>query len=121
MRIRDTLERLFWTFVASFLSTLLGAPVLVDLVQALNATPVVLDIAPIGYAVISAAVAGATAVANYLLIIARWRLDVLPSPGQGLPALGVREVEPSPPPSNVTRLAPAPDDASPVATPDASP
>lgn len=92
MKLRDTLERLFWTFVSAFLSTLLASPVLVALVEALSSTPAAIEISPLGYAVISAAVAGLTAVANAILIIARYRLSVLPNPGEGLPALEVDEV-----------------------------
>lgn len=71
--IRDTLERLFWTFVAAFLGALTGSAVLS------------LDIT----AVQAAAVAGLGAVANAVLLLARWRLSVLPSPGEGLPGLPV--------------------------------
>lgn len=69
--IRDLLERLFWTFVAAFLGTLLGAAVLDVDVDALQA----------------AAMAGLGAAANFVLLIARWRLSVLPNPGEGLPGL----------------------------------
>lgn len=94
MKLRDTLERLFWTFVSAFISTLLASPALVALVEALSSTQAVIEISPLGYAVVAAAVAGLTAVANAVLIIARYRLSVLPSPGEGLPALEVREVPP---------------------------
>lgn len=66
--IRDLLERLVWTFVSAFLGALVGASVLdldVDAVQA-------------------AALAGLGAAANALTIFARWRLSVLPNPGEGL-------------------------------------
>ena len=69
--IRDLAERLFWTFVAAFLGTLTGSAVL-DL--GLDALQV-------------AALAGLGAVANAVLVIARWRLSVLPNPGEGLPGL----------------------------------
>lgn len=64
--IRDAIERLFWTFVAAFIGALVGSSLLPNLdVSALQ----------------SAALAGLGAVANALLLIARWRLDVLPTPG----------------------------------------
>lgn len=66
--LRDTLERLFWTFVAAFLGTLVGTAVLDLGVSSLQA----------------AAVAGLGAVANAVLLLARWRLSVLPNPGEGL-------------------------------------
>ena len=69
--IRDLAERLLWTFVAAFLGTLTGSAVL-DL--GLDALQV-------------AALAGLGAVANAVLVIARWRLSVLPNPGEGLPGL----------------------------------
>lgn len=89
MKLRDTLERLWWTFVAAFLATLLSSPVLVDLMERLSATAVTIDISLIGYAVLSGAVAGLTAVANAVLLIARHRLSILPEPGDGLPGLPV--------------------------------
>ena len=61
-------ERLVWTFVSAFLGALVGASVLnldVDAVQA-------------------AALAGLGAVANAASQFARWRLSVLPNPGEGL-------------------------------------
>lgn len=69
--IRDLLERLFWTFVSAFLGALTGSAVL-DL--GLDAVQV-------------AALAGLGAVANAVLLIARWRLSVLPNPGEGPPGL----------------------------------
>ena len=66
--IRDTFERLFWTFVAAFLGQLVGAAVLDLGVSAIQ----------------SAAVAGLGAVANAVLLIARWRLSVLPDPGRAV-------------------------------------
>lgn len=71
--IRDLLERLVWTFVAAFVGALTGAAVLSLDVTALQA----------------AAMAGLGAVANAVLVIARWRLSVLPDPGEGLPGLPV--------------------------------
>lgn len=71
--IRDLAERILWTFVAAFLGALTGAAVLSLDVTALEA----------------AAMAGLGAVANAVLVIARWRLSVLPNPGEGLPGLPV--------------------------------
>ena len=62
------LERLVWTFVSAFLGTLTGSAVL-DL-----------DLA----AVQVAALAGLGAVANAVTQLARYRLSVLPNPGDGL-------------------------------------
>lgn len=67
-KITDTIERLLWTFVAAFLGQLVGAAVLDLGVSALQ----------------SAAVAGLGAVANAVLLLARWRLSVLPDPGQAV-------------------------------------
>lgn len=69
MNIRDTAERLFWTLVAAFL----GALTVSDL----------LDITALQAGITAAASAGA----NFLLLVARSRLSVLPDPGDGLPAL----------------------------------
>lgn len=66
--IRDLIERLFWTFVSAFLGALVGASVLSLDVDALQA----------------AAIAGLGAAANALTVFARWRLTVLPNPGEGL-------------------------------------
>lgn len=71
--IRDLLERILWTFVAAFVGALTGAAVLSLDVTALQA----------------AAMAGLGAVANAVLVFARWRLSVLPDPGEGLPGLPV--------------------------------
>ena len=69
MNLRDTLERIVWTFVAGALGAIVGASLLdIDLWQA-------------------AAVAGLGDVASLVLIIARTRLSVLPNPGAGLPGL----------------------------------
>lgn len=61
-------ERLVWTFVSAFLGTLTGSAVL-DL--GLDAVQV-------------AALAGLGAVANAVTQVARYRLSVLPNPGDGL-------------------------------------
>ena len=87
MNLRDTLERLWWTFVAAFIGTVTTSPVLLALVEALSATPVNIDIAPVGYVLLSGAIAGLVAVANLVSLIARYRLSVLPDPGAGLPGL----------------------------------
>jgi len=88
---RDTAERLFWTFVAAFLSTLIASPVLVSLLEALSSAPTAIDISLLGFAAVSAATAGLIAVGNAVLLIARWRLSVLPTPGEGLPGLPIVE------------------------------
>lgn len=69
MNVRDLLERLWWTLVAAFL----GALTVSDL----------LDISAVQAAIAAAASAGA----NFLLLVARARLSVLPDPGAGLPGL----------------------------------
>ena len=69
MNVRDLLERLWWTLVAAFL----GALTVSDL----------LDISALQAAIAAAASAGA----NFLLLVARARLSVLPEPGEGLPGL----------------------------------
>lgn len=73
MRARDTLERLFWTLLSAFL----GALTVSDLV----------DISAVQAGITAAAGAGA----NFLLLVARSRLAVLPLPGDGLPGLPVNE------------------------------
>lgn len=73
MNIRDMLERLFWTFVSAFLGALAGAAALSLDVDALQA----------------AALAGCGALINAVLVIARWRLSVLPNPGEGMPGVPV--------------------------------
>jgi hypothetical protein len=67
MSVRDTLERLVWTMVAAFLGASAVGPV-ID-VSALEA----------------GCTAAVIAAFNYLLLVARARLAVLPSPGEGLP------------------------------------
>ena len=66
MNIQDTLERMFWTVVSASLSSVAAAS-LTD-VEAWQA----------------AAVAGGTAAINFITIVARKRLSVLPDPGAGL-------------------------------------
>jgi hypothetical protein len=66
MNFRDTLERMFWTVVSAAGSSLIAAAVLdVDAGKA-------------------AVVAGGTAAINFVTIVARARLAVLPDPGAGL-------------------------------------
>ena len=85
IRARDLAERIWWTFVSAFLGSLIAAPFLLGVIGAAANTN--LDISAIGAATISAAFAGFTAAANVLLVIARWRLSILPDPGAGLPGL----------------------------------
>lgn len=69
MNIRDCAERLVWTVLAAFL----GALTVSDL----------LDISAVQAGIAAAAAAGV----NFLLLVARARLSVLPDPGEGLPGL----------------------------------
>lgn len=69
MNVRDTAERLFWTLVAAFLGAL-GVSDLIDIT-----------------AVQAGLTAAASAGVNFLLLVARARLDALPDPGAGLPGL----------------------------------
>ena len=69
MNPKDTLERMFWTVVAAAGSSLAMAALTdVDAWQA-------------------AATAGGTAAINFVTIVARKRLSVLPDPGAGLPLI----------------------------------
>lgn len=72
MNLRDTIERTVWTFVAAALAALPSAAML--------------DVA----AWKAAAVAGIAAVVNFVLLLARYRLSILPNPGEGLPGLPVK-------------------------------
>jgi ABC-type antimicrobial peptide transport system permease subunit len=90
MKLRDALERLLWTFVAAFVGALLGSPLLHAVIE--ETADVSVDLSLLGTAFVSAVLAGLIAVANAVLIIARWRLSVLPNPGDGPPGL------PLPPP-----------------------
>lgn len=72
MKLRDTIERLVWTVVAAFFGNLAAGAVFdVDVVMA-------------------AGMAAFTAFVNFVLIVARARLAVLPDPGNGLPGLEVK-------------------------------
>lgn len=66
---RDTIERLFWSFVAAFGGGL-AAPALVPSI----------DVS----AIQAAALAGVAAVVNAVTLLARWRLSVLPDPGHAV-------------------------------------
>lgn len=91
IRTRDLAERVFWTFVAAFLTSLLGAQALLAVIEAV--ADVSIDVTALGAATIAAAFAGLTAAGNVLLVIARWRLSVLPDPGAGLPGLPARSTD----------------------------
>jgi len=73
MNVRDFAERLVWTFVAAAGGALIAPAVFGFDVSALEA----------------AAIAGVGAVVNAVTQFARWRLSVLPSPGEGLPGARV--------------------------------
>jgi hypothetical protein len=69
MNVKDTLERLWWTVVSAAGGGLLAGPLLsLSVWQA-------------------AGVAGLAAAVNFITIVARKRLSVLPDPGAGLPGL----------------------------------
>ncbi len=93
MKLRDVIERLWWTFVAGFLGFLLGAPYLLDMIESVGGGEVP-DLSLLQRAAVAAVFAGVTNVANFLLIVARVRLSVLPNPGDGLPGLPVEPVQP---------------------------
>ena len=69
----DLGERMFWTFVAAFASALVSPPV----AQAAG-----LDVSL--SALEAGVLAGTSAVLNFVSVVARWRLAVLPDPGAGL-------------------------------------
>lgn len=75
MKFRDAIERIFWTAVAAAGAAVTGAA-LFD-VESWRA----------------AAMAATAAAIDAVLLVARWRLSVLPNPGAGLPGLPV-EVQP---------------------------
>lgn len=68
-RFRDIAERTFWTAVAAAIGSIGGATIL-D-VEAWKA----------------AVIAAANAVITGVLVFARWRLAILPDPGDGLPGI----------------------------------
>ncbi len=81
MNVRDFAERLVWTFVSAAIGVglaTLGASV-----------GGAIDVSVLRGALITGGLAGAVAVANAVSQFARWRLSVLPSPGEGLPGLPV--------------------------------
>lgn len=73
VRLADLAERLVWTFVAAFTSALVSPPLA-------QAAGVELSVSTLDAAVL----AGTSAVVNFLTLVARWRLSVLPDPGTGL-------------------------------------
>jgi hypothetical protein len=69
VNVAQTLERLVWTAVAAAGAWLIGVPLLgLDVWQA-------------------AGLSALAAVVNYVTLVARSRLAVLPDPGDGLPGL----------------------------------
>jgi hypothetical protein len=69
VNVAQTLERLVWTAVAAAGAGLIGVPLLgLDVWQA-------------------AGLSALAAVVNYVTLVARSRLAVLPDPGDGLPGL----------------------------------
>lgn len=73
VRLTDLFERMFWTFVAAFTSALVSPPLA-------DAVGVTLSIDALDAAVL----AGVSSVVNFVTVVARWRLSVLPDPGAGL-------------------------------------
>ncbi len=73
VRLVDLAERLVWTFVAAFTSALVTPPLA-------QAAGVELSLSPLD----AAFLAGASAVVNFITVVARWRLSILPNPGAGL-------------------------------------
>ena len=71
MNVAQTLERLVWTFVAAAGGALIAPAIFGFDVSALQA----------------AAIAGVGAAVNFVTVFARYRLSVLPNPGEGLPGL----------------------------------
>ena len=69
MNIPVVLEKLFWTFVAAVLTNL-GSAAILDL-----------DVWK------AAVLSGVNAATTFVLLVARYRLAVLPDPGHGLPGL----------------------------------
>lgn len=71
MNIRDTLERLFWTVIAAMGGALIAPEILSVNISTLEA----------------AAIAGLSAAVNFVTLVAREKLAVVPDPGAGLPGL----------------------------------
>jgi hypothetical protein len=77
--LRDLLERTFWTMIAAALGTIPAAQ--------FSAAVFDLDVSALQTIGVAALTAASTALVNGLLVIARWRLSILPDPGNGLPGL----------------------------------
>lgn len=86
VRLADLAERLVWTFVAAFTSALVSPPLA-------EAAGVEMSLSALD----AAFLAGTSAVVNFLTVVARWRLSVLPDPGMGLHRNQGRPVEAAPP------------------------
>lgn len=69
MNVLDLLERVLWTAISAAAAAAIAVPVLDA------------DAAKAAIAV------GITAAVNAVLVVARWRLSILPNPGDGLPGL----------------------------------
>ena len=93
LRLLDALERLLWTFVSAAVGSFVATPLTVSIVE--GATDATIDLSAVQAALLSAVAAGFIAVMNAVLILARWRLSVLPDPGRGAPGLTF----PPPPPA----------------------
>ena len=73
MNIKDYAERLVWTVVADMVGALIAPEVFSVNITTLEA----------------AGIAGLSAAVNFVTLLARQRLAVLPDPGAGLPGLPV--------------------------------
>lgn len=76
-KVKQQAERALWTFVAAFISAML-APSLADAIAAVTPVTITFSLD----AIEAAFVAGVAALGQYVLDVARWRLSVLPSPGE---------------------------------------
>lgn len=74
-KTRDFLERLVWTFVVTTTTTTIGNGILGLDLELWK----------------MAALQGVGAVIQSIVLLARYRLSMLPSPGEGLPGLPTRE------------------------------
>lgn len=73
MKTRDFFERLWWTFVVAAAANATAAAVFdIDWWEMAAAT-------------------GIAAVIQAVVVFARWRLSVLPNPGEGLPGLRIED------------------------------
>ena len=86
LRLADLAERLVWTFVPPSPRPLVSPP-------PAEAAGVEMSLSTLD----AAFVAGTSAVVNFLTVVARWRLSVLPDPGMGLHRNQGRPVEAAPP------------------------